>query len=101
MANSKAITKTDVMIIVEEQVQPIKKYLFGNGVPGMDEQLRNIITYINEEKERRAKREKEHRDSQLYYLRLTVGTAITSVVVLLVNGVIYFAKILPLLEKLK
>ncbi len=101
MANSKAITKTDVMIIVEEQVQPIKKYLFGNGVPGMDEQLRNIITYINEEKERRAKQEKERRDSQLYYLRLTVGTAITSVVVLLVNGVIYFAKILPLLEKLK
>ena len=45
-------------------------------------------------------KDKERRDSQLYYLRLTVGTALSSLIIMLINGVVYFVKILPVLEKL-
>lgn len=42
---------------------------------------------------------KERRDTNLHYLQLTVGTALTSIVVLIINGIVYFFKILPILDQ--
>ena len=76
------------------------KFLFGNGEPGMDETLREVRKFMQEADEKEKARDKERRDAQLYYMRLTVGTALSSLIIMLINGVVYFAKILPVLEKL-
>ena len=41
---------------------------------------------------------KEKRDSGIHYTRLAVGTAITSVVVMLLNWVYYYFQVMPALE---
>jgi len=41
---------------------------------------------------------KEKRDSGIHYTRLAVGTAITSVVVMLLNWVYYYFQVMPGLE---
>lgn len=74
---------------LEEKLEEHHKALFGNGTPGMDENIRNILKELQEDRDRRE-----------IIFKATVGAAISSLIMLLVNGVIYFAKIMPVLERL-
>lgn len=60
----------------------------------------------NEEFEKRLKAIETERENEVkqknsvqFYYRTTVGAALTAIVVLLINGFIYFVKILPILEQ--
>jgi len=100
----------------QEKAEKADKFLFGNGSPGMDEIMRNMqkdISFIKEfmeeyrhdRKEAIAAREKDaketiqkQKEAGQYYLRLTVGAALSAIVVLIINGMVYFIKILPVIK---
>jgi hypothetical protein len=73
----------------DEDIKKIRKTLYGNGEPGMDENIRTIMHDMAEDKKRRE-----------WVFNATIGTALSAIVMLIINGVIYFFRILPVLEKL-
>lgn len=112
MANATITTKTreNIRLIPglmekvakhEKQLEHTHHVLFGNGEPGWDEKLREIITWIHEQKERTINEGKEQRATEIYYKRLVIGTALYAVVMLLINGFVWFFKILPVLATLE
>lgn len=68
----------------------LRHTVYGNGEVGMAENIRNLLKVINEEQ-----------DNRKWLYRTTIGVAISSLIMLLVNGFIYFYRILPILDKLK
>jgi hypothetical protein len=92
---------------LRDRVDKHHKTFYGNGVPGWDEILRGIDTelkarkaYETEQRDYVKQREKEQRDTILYMMRVTIGAALTALVVLIVNGLVWFMKILPLLDSI-
>ena len=77
-----------------------KKFLFGNGDPGWDEKLRVIYDYVKERQDDEKGKQKERRDTASHIVRTVYGVAITTFVMMIINGVVWFLKILPILEDL-
>jgi len=60
------------------------------------EKVEKMFDAFEEEETRR----KERNDTNIFLARTAWGGAITSIVVLVINGIVWFVKILPLLNKL-
>lgn len=91
---------------VNEEILPLLKehdkiLVRGNGEPSLQERMRNIDTYIREEKEAREKRENEERENRNFYFRLFVTVAVTNFVTLVGAAVVWFMKIYPLLQNIE
>ena len=84
-------------VSMQSKIEKHEKSLYGNGEPGMDENIRNLVKSQQEYQ----KALQEEKDQRQWLYRATVGAAISTMFMLIVNGFIYFAKILPVLEKLK
>lgn len=98
MVKSRRMSPTDKTIQeMQSELERHGKTLYGNGEPGMDEILRGL----NKDMRDRRERDKEQRDTILSLTRTAAGTAITAIIVLIINGLVWFIKILPILDKLK
>ena len=99
--------KKEISHEIDRAVKPVaetanrnSKFLFGNGEPGWDEKLRVIYEYVQDRKAEDKHREGERRGTQTYLVRTIYGVAITTLVMLLINGFLWFIKIQPVLEEL-
>lgn len=80
--------------ILTEDIKPLlsehdKILVRGNGEPSLQEKLRNIEAYIREDRENRK-----------YYSRLFISIALTNVAALVIASLIWFIKILPVLDSI-
>lgn len=80
--------------IITQDIKPLlgehdKILVRGNGEPSLQEKLRNIEVYIREDRENRK-----------YYSRLFISIALTNIAALFIASMIWFIKILPVLEQI-
>lgn len=73
------------------------KTLYGNGVPGMDEQLRRIIEWIEEQKQKEFRRKQWWDKLQWVVIPMFIGGVVT----LGYQAFVFFTQIAPILEALK
>lgn len=87
-------TVKEIERIVIEDIKPMlaehdKILIRGNGEPSLQEKLRGIESYI-----------KEDRENRKYYSRLFISIAVTNIAALLFASIVWFVKILPILDKI-
>jgi len=87
-------TTKELERILNQDIKPLlsehdKILVRGNGEPSLQEKLRGIENYIREDRENRR-----------YYSRLFISIAVTNFAALLFASIVWFVKILPLLDKL-
>ncbi len=73
----------------------------GNGEPSLQERMRNIDTYIKEEKALREEKLKEEKENRNFYFRLFVTVAFTNFITLVGVALAWFVKIYPLLQNIE
>ena len=106
-ANNRNVTKDDFKSLtdtldrwrvqLQAKVDKHDKYLFGNGEPGMDEQIRNIGTWIGEQKKAADKRA----EFWAKFSWLIITLAITGLTAFLGQAVYFWIAIVPDLMKIK
>lgn len=88
------VTVKELERIITQDIKPLlgehdKILVRGNGEPSLQEKLRNIEVYIREDRENRK-----------YYSRLFISIALTNIAALFIASMIWFIKILPVLEQI-
>jgi hypothetical protein len=82
---------------VQARLEKHESTLYGNGVPGMDEQIRNINGWIEAQKELALKRKQWWDKLQWVVIPIFVGGLVT----LMYQAFVFFTEIAPILESLK
>lgn len=83
--------------IIQAQSEKHDKALYGNGEPGMDEQLRNIVAWMNKQDEA-AKRRAAWWDKLQW---VVIPMAIGGVATFAYQAFVFYFQIVPIIEKLR
>ena len=86
--------------ITQTEIERHRKTLYGNGEIGMDENIRTILSYMKQREGDEKALLRQRQDTYNHYVRIAYGTVITTVIILIINGIVYFFRILPIIEKL-